>query len=201
MSYEAPHANEELQELMKFPSTVVAKYIAAITPNSEILDLGSGNGRNTLLAARYGTVTAIDKKPEEITALSQRAESQIAGGRIQLVCEDFADPDLELGTDKYGGVIAIYSLRFSLNWQNIVARIMGATKPTGIVMIQDIARSPLTESTTPSDGLDADNLFGIFNNEHWGIMEHAVIEMETLSDDPKGLAIMRPVVTLVAQKP
>ena len=65
----------------------LAELARAGGPSARILDVGSGSGRVALELARAGhAVTALDRDPALLAALSKRAES--AGVQVETVCAD-----------------------------------------------------------------------------------------------------------------
>ncbi|MCE9585821.1 methyltransferase domain-containing protein [Candidatus Uhrbacteria bacterium] len=91
------------------PEPIVEQLIELLPAGSEILDLGCGEGRNSLPLARRGmNVVGWDKCSKEIGILNRKADQESL--RIQTVHCDMRD--LRIGYDKWQAVLTILCLHF-----------------------------------------------------------------------------------------
>lgn len=91
------HALVELMKVFKFPAT-------------RALDLGCGNGRNSLFLASLGMqVTALDFCPKAIALTLENVEKAGLGGFVDVVSQDLLDGISE-GDESYDLVMDAYSL-------------------------------------------------------------------------------------------
>ena len=105
-------------------------------PTGEALDLGSGEGRNSLLLARYGYhVHAIDVSSQGIEKLEKYAHSQ----SLDNIDYEVADVrTVELTTNCYDAIVAVTILDHITEGEGkkVAASLIDALKPGGFVFIE-----------------------------------------------------------------
>lgn len=97
------------------------------------LDLGSGNGRNSLYLARHGwSVTAVDLSRVGLDQTRMSADQ--LGIRIDTIAADVNDFDF--GHDRWDLILLI---DFPFAYQNLLPRIREGLRPGGWVVIEDVS--------------------------------------------------------------
>ncbi|HLD80632.1 MAG TPA: class I SAM-dependent methyltransferase [archaeon] len=102
-----------------------------------VLDLGSGTGRDAIFLAKKGfTVTAVDFSEEGNKIARERIERNNCTQSVSLLSDDFTK--MELGTESYDCVLANKSLYyFALDqFQGLVRKILAALRPGGIFVMR-----------------------------------------------------------------
>ncbi len=91
------------------PEEIVIKLAELLPPRSQVLDIGSGEGRHALYLARKGfKVEAWDKDSSEIALLKEKASKE----SLELVAETCDMRDLRIGYDRWSAVITAFSLQY-----------------------------------------------------------------------------------------
>lgn len=105
-------------------------------PEGQVLDLGTGNGRNAIFFASHGfTVAAIDHNETELATLRTRCDQ--LGLPIQLWHEDVRSWHQPTGT-RYAAIICTMVLHFLENIgevEAVIAKMKLATKEGGVNVV------------------------------------------------------------------
>jgi SAM-dependent methyltransferase len=121
----------------------VARRSSATTGNLSVLDLGAGNGRNTLPLARAGAaVTAV----EPVAALSQRigeakAREQLA---IELVAGDVLDPGTKFPEHHYDLIVIseVFPHFSRAEFETVLVKMAGCLRPSGTLLFNAFLAAP-----------------------------------------------------------
>ena len=133
--------SEEDSRVTNYPNRFLAELVQGRTPG-KVLDIGMGQGRNSLFLARVGwNVTGVDISDKGIEIA--RREAQEANLNINCVVADFASFDL--GNAQWDLILGIYMGGLVLT---NAKRIADALRPGGVLVVenfhQDINRTALT---------------------------------------------------------
>src|SRR6266699_283415 len=140
------------------PSTKLEQFLNDThPPGGEALDLGCGEGRNSLLLARYGYhVHAIDSSSQGIQKLEKYAHSQ---GLDNIDCEVADVRTVQLKPNFYDAIVAVTVLDHITEdeGKKVAEAIIEALKPGGFVFIESFtvhdpaARTVTRENETISE--------------------------------------------------
>ncbi len=115
------------------PSQVIVDAIKGLRPG-EALDVGMGQGRNSIFLARNGwTVTGFDVA--EVGVKKAEAEAARLGAKINAV--HAADEEFDFGQSRWDLIAIIYAIE-----KRSVYRVRQALKPGGIVVIEASLAKP-----------------------------------------------------------
>jgi len=133
--------SEENSRVTNYPNRFLAELVQGRTPG-KVLDIGMGQGRNSLFLARLGwNVTGVDISDKGIEIA--RREAREANLNINCVVADFASFDL--GNAQWDLILGIYMGGLVLT---NAKRIADALRPGGVLVVenfhQDINRTALT---------------------------------------------------------
>jgi tellurite methyltransferase len=94
------------------PNDLLLEIFAKLEPGSEFLDLGCGQGRDSLFMLKNGfKVTAVDRSREGIKKIKEAmAESSLPLAKIKLFCADIAQFKIE--KNKYSTINSYNALHF-----------------------------------------------------------------------------------------
>jgi cyclopropane-fatty-acyl-phospholipid synthase len=109
---------------------------AAIEDGHEILDLGCGWGSFTLYAAerfQASRVTAVSNSTPQREWIESEAERRGFADRIRVITADVND--LELEAHSFDRVISIEMFEHLSNWKEMLGRIAGWVRPSGLLFI------------------------------------------------------------------
>jgi tellurite methyltransferase len=119
------------------PNPLLQKIFPQLEPGSEFLDLGCGQGRDSLFMLKNGfKVTAVDNSREGIKKIREAmAEKKLSAAKIDLFCQDMATFKIE--KNKYAVINAYNSLHFLAKKDalRIIAEIKKLLKNKGHVVI------------------------------------------------------------------
>ena len=90
------------------PDSLVAKMLAMakVTPNDFVIDLGSGDGRTVIAAAKIGaTAQGIEYNPEMVSLSTKRAADAGVAAKVKFMKADIFESDFSMAT-----VITMYLL-------------------------------------------------------------------------------------------
>jgi len=133
--------SEENSRVTNYPNRFLAEIVQGRTPG-KALDVGMGQGRNSLFLARLGwNVTGVDISTKGIEAARQ--EAQKANVQVNCVVADFAN--FELGKAHWDLILGIYMGGLVLT---NARRIADALRPGGLLVVEnflaDINKTALT---------------------------------------------------------
>jgi SAM-dependent methyltransferase len=169
------------------PNQLLAETVKGRKPGMA-LDVGMGQGRNTLFLARQGWDTyGVDIADEAVTLAQDNARK--AGLRITTFVEDAAEFDF--GTNRWDLVVFIYS-----GGRNYVEQVRQSLKPGGLLVIEGFHRDA-TKLRKIGEAVvfDTNELKNLYSAAGFTILRYE--ETEGIGDF--GLQQMR-LVKLVAQK-
>jgi len=141
------------------PNAILVEHVELIEPSATALDVGCGQGRNTLfLARRKITVHALDPSNEAVSAVKVAAETE--GLAIRTILGGFED--LEQEPDGYGAIL-VFGVIPDLRREQVtplVAAIERALAPTGLLFITAFGTwDPAFEDHQTEWAEDAENSF------------------------------------------
>jgi SAM-dependent methyltransferase len=97
------------------PDPLLERWASRLDPRQPVLDVGCGQGRNTVYLARRGlTVDAVDPSRVAIDQLRRQISREPLP--VQTVCASFSDARLE--RSNYGGIL-MFGLLQELEWPDI----------------------------------------------------------------------------------
>ena len=151
-----------------------------LAPNSQILCLADGEGRNGVyLAAQGHTVTAVDQSRVGLEKAKKLAQQKQVS--VETIKADLAEYDL--GVESWDCIVSIFFHIPSEVRANIYPRIIAALKPGGSLILESYTPNQLNHKTggPPTSGLmlTKDQLtqyFSEMNLEHLQELEREVIE-------------------------
>ena len=151
-----------------------------LAPNSQILCLADGEGRNGVyLAAQGHTVTAVDQSRVGLKKAKKLAQQKQVS--IETIKADLAEYDI--GVESWDCIVSIFFHIPSEVRANIYPRIIAALKPGGILILESYTPNQLNHKTggppTSDLMLTKDQLtqyFSEMNLEHLQELEREVIE-------------------------
>ena len=151
-----------------------------LAPNSQILCLADGEGRNGVyLAAQGHTVTAVDQSRVGLEKAKKLAQQKQVS--VETIKADLAEYDL--GVESWDCIVSIFFHIPSEVRANIYPRIIAALKPGGILILESYTPNQLNHKTggppTSDLMLTKDQLtqyFSEMNLEHLQELEREVIE-------------------------
>jgi len=147
--------------------------VAQLEPNSLVLDVGSGNGRNSLYLADLGhQVMALDIAPEYLLDLERQALSlgRIAAQNILPVVGDISEPMFR--EDMFDIVVANYVLQYVD--KPIVHDLQDLTKPGGLNVVEAYIGTPDQQSAKRQWSLyEPGELKALYQQAGWEIRGHS----------------------------
>jgi tellurite methyltransferase len=116
------------------PSRPVAAFFATLTAPTSVLDLGCGQGRHALFAARLGhQVTGVDHAETGITQMLADAGDLPVSGVV-------ADVSEFRSRRKFGVVLLVRVLHLVPDRRGLLARAASFVRKGGYVVVEDSAR-------------------------------------------------------------
>ena len=162
------------------PNDFLKSVTNRLTPNSQILCLADGEGRNGVYLATLGhKVTAIDQSRVGLEKAKKLAEQKQVS--IETIEADLAEYDL--GVESWDCIVSIFFHIPSAVRAHIYPRIITALKPGGILILESYTPEQLNHGTGGPPNADlmltkeelAQN-FSEMNLEHLQELEREVIE-------------------------
>jgi tellurite methyltransferase len=135
------------------PNDLLLEIFAKLEPGSEFLDLGCGQGRDSLFMVKNGfKVTAVDRSKEGIKKINEAMiENCLPLAKIKLFCEDIADFKIE--KNKYAAINSYNALHFLAKNDalRVLAEIKKSLKKGGWAIIScSFIKRPLAKKTDDS---------------------------------------------------
>lgn len=154
------------------PTPLIQEWGARLPRGAAVLELGAGNGRDTLALAALGlSLTAVDASPVALAALARSAAT--AGLDVETLCADLQAslPAALLEPDRWAAVVSANVLL-----PGVHARLGPALKPGGLIVfvqpgLRNLERHPKPSArflaapgfaATLADGLEL-----LHHREHW----------------------------------
>ena len=185
------------------PNELLRKIFERLDADSEFLDLGCGQGRDSLFMLQKGfRVTAVDSSQEGIGKIRECARlNNLPSSGISLFCEDIAT--FNIIKDKYAVINVFNSLQFLLKKEavKLIGRIKEAKKDKGYIIISGFTiDDPLYKKTSNSNRcfFELQELKKIFSDFNIIFYEEKIIEDKGHSGSPKLHA--HGMVEMIAQK-
>ena len=143
--------------------------LAAIEPGESVLDLGSGSGMDSFLAAlavgRGGRVVGIDMTDEQL-AKARRLASDAAVGNVEFVAGYIEDPPVE--AEAFDCVISNGVINLSADKAAVFGAVARALRPGGRLALADIvSREQLPERVTCDASLWAACIAGAMQRDSY----------------------------------
>ena len=181
------------------PSSSIRDY-APYFRRDTILDIGAGDGRNTLYLASLGfRVSALDISRTGLQNLMQKAKDGEVEALITPIIADFVQYEPE---KSYDNIITNFALHFvgSANIQHVLEKIATATAPGGLAIINDFTpNGPLAKK--PENYITPEILQDFYETKSWEIIQNHIYTTKTKALDANGKPFEQESVEFVARKP
>ncbi|HST06442.1 MAG TPA: methyltransferase domain-containing protein [Chloroflexia bacterium] len=182
------------------PSEGVAAAAPFLVPG-KALDLGCGDGRNTLFLAHKGLhVTAVDIVPEAITNLNRYATRANLQAQIEGVVADIEGYEID---GPFEDIVSVFTLHFlpADAFPVVLDRITAATSIGGINVIEDFTRSgPLYHPGVQGHFLQSGELRRLYEDRGWQVLYYDEGTATTRATDAQGNRIKQGSATIVAKR-
>ena len=130
------------------PSAFLTRAVEGVTPG-KALDVGMGQGRNSLFLARKGwDVTGYDVSAVGLAAARTAAEK--AGLKIRAVQKDHKDFDF--GTAQWDLIVMVFP-GLSMDEEDVLRRGKASLKPGGMIVVEQFNSAPGPGSKGPANAL------------------------------------------------
>lgn len=183
------------------PSAGVNDALPFLVPG-RVLDLGSGDGRNTLFLAQQGfDVTAVDIMPLSIANLTRYAARSKVQGRVTGIVADLETYEIE---GQFENVISTFTLHFLARdtFLPVLERIMEATVRGGVDVIEDFTQDgPMYKQDSPGYWLKSGELRRLYEGQGWQVLHYDERIVSAKATDEQGNPIQQGAATIVAAKP
>lgn len=180
------------------PSAIVRDYASRLHRYT-VLDIGAGDGRNTLYLASLGfTVSALDISKQGLQNITTKASQRGLEANIDTIHEDITTYELPT---KYDNVITNFALHFvgSAAIDQCMQKIADHTHSGGLNIVSDFTRDgPLAES--PENYITQDRLHQFYQERSWEILHSMVDPVKTKRLDADGQHLEHDAVVFVARK-
>lgn len=190
----AEHLGYDASDLDAIPAEAIASFagvgyfadLAALRPGEEVLDLGSGSGMDTFLAARAvgaaGRVTGVDMTPGQL-AKARRLATADTWRRVDFVEGYIERPPLPDGS--VDCVISNGVINLSADKPAVFRSAAAALRPGGRLAIADIVSArPLPDGVTCDASLWAACIGGAAQRDDYlAMIEAAGFSVETVRDN------------------
>ena len=155
------------------PTDFLSRYVERLPARSRVLDLGCGNGRNSIYLAKCGfDVTAIDASSVAVNQLLKHANEEKLSANINTICADITNYQFK---GKYD-LILLYGVINSLeekHWPHLLKRMKSATKCGGLNIIAYF------NNFSSSSSVDGTEVISLANTEsitkqyrEWTLVDH-----------------------------
>lgn len=133
------------------PNDFLRSVCQRLTPNSDILCIAEGEGRNATYLAKLGhKVTAVDASEVGLNKANQLAEKN--GVNIHTKVADLTDFDM--GEGKWDAIIAIFCHLPPILRKQVNQKIVNALKPNGLFIAEAYSKKQLPNNTGGPKDLD-----------------------------------------------
>lgn len=182
------------------PEPIVTQLIELLPPQSHVLDIGCGEGRNAIPLARHGMrVEGWDKKEADLAILNLRAAEQKV--LIKTVPCDLRD--LHIGYDKWGAILTILCLHFLTPEQakERLLRIRSTIIPSGyhaMVVFTDIGS--FAKLRNDRFFPKKEEIVEAYRKAEWEILTEEVDTVDCLQTTATGVPYQNERLTLLARK-
>ena len=183
------------------PSEAIADNVDYLADGS-VLDLGAGDGRNTLYLAERGfEVTAVDIAPTAIIKLNKFAKERDIAGKVEGIVADVAT---YVSKRQYNNVISTFTLHFldAAAFPAVFERTLAATLPGGINIIEDFtSNGPLYRADSTGYWFRSGELKDLYAAHGWEIIHYSERISRTKAVDENGHQFEQQSATVIARKP
>ena len=180
------------------PNDSVLKYVDKLAPGS-ILDLASGDGRNTIYLAKQGfNITAVDISPTGINNLKDSAEQQGVGEFVTAVVSSIGNYVSDAPLNNSVCTYVLHLLPEEEFGHAIEA--LANIKENGIVIIEDFLKAPpLYSGVSDKHWVERNELTKYFG-KNWNVLEYSEFTTKAKKKDESGNHFEQPAFIFVARK-
>lgn len=181
------------------PVPMVQKLLE-LKESGKVLDLGAGEGRNSLFLAEHGfSVVSVDNAAVGIEKLRRFAEEK--GVRVDSRVEDLRTSEVPPGQDI---IIAVAVFHYFLPEEAIatIQKMKTATNAGGIHVLSVVTRDSDFYRRVPENNLyfpEPDDVKALYSD--WKIIESGLRRWEAFPRDPQGEPVMNVSLDLMVKKP
>ncbi len=183
------------------PLELIVNALKYFQPESTILDLGCGDGRNALFLASQGfDVTAIDKHDSAIEILRSEASKLKLNGKLDTKVADLSELKF---SQLFNNIICNFVLHFLPEDQFLAAIkfIQENTSPDGINAISDFTiNGPLHSSNITTHWLKPGELRQVYENAGWDILYYSEDPARTRKNNSDGQPVFQMSASIIARK-
>lgn len=167
-------------------------------PPGDVLSLAEGEGRNAVYLASLGfRVTAVDHSQVGLDKAQRLATDK--GVEIDAICADLAD--YELGHERWDAIVSIFGHLPPDVRRKVYARIPGALKPGGILLLEAYTPEQMGRGTGGPRSVDLLVTADMLREELAGLQFLRLEELEREVIEGRGHTGPASVVQLIARKP
>lgn len=182
------------------PEAIVRDYASRLH-NDTVLDIGAGDGRNTLYLASLGFhVSALDISKQGLRNLTAKAVERNLEGSVDTIHESIVDFK---PSTKYDNIITNFTLHFvgSDGINPYLRKMAKLTHAGGLNIISDFTQDGPLAETAPENYITQDRLHQFYQERNWEILHSMVDPVKTKRLDADGEPLEHDAVTFVARKP
>lgn len=181
-------------------SDIVEQHVELLQ-GSTVLDIGAGDGRNTLYLAEHGfTVHALDFAATGLKNLMEKARSRGVDASIVPITADFMDYQADT---RYDNIISTFTLHFAgeSNLIPFLNKAMELTKPGGVMIVEDFTANSELVVNSKNYIPTAESLREHYVDAGWHIHHSATRMSESRQRNAAGEPYINEAAGIVAQKP
>ncbi|NGP53509.1 class I SAM-dependent methyltransferase [Thioalkalivibrio sp. XN8] len=179
------------------PNRFLEEHAAELAPG-DVLSLAEGEGRNAVYLAGLGfRVTAVDHSPVGLAKARRLAADN--GVEIETICADLAG--YELGSGRWDAVVSIFGHLPPEVRRQVYARIPGALKPGGILLLEAYTPEQMGRGTGGPRSADLLVTADMLREELAGLEFLHLEELEREVIEGRGHTGLSSVVQAIARKP
>ena len=181
------------------PTAAVVEALKYLKSGS-VLDMGSGDGRNSLFLAKEGyNVTAIDSSESAIKILNEYAIDYNVSDRLRGVVGNV----LNLDDTEYGNIINILTMHFVPieRFHDVFLSMLRHTSPGGIHVLEDMIDQGDMPKNTQNYWFKSGEMGRLYRRNGWEILWSGERKGNTLQKDENGKPYVSYVESVIARKP